>query len=900
MGKNIKKLKMNGNKSRPKIIIDNKPDPWNKFLGIFVIVVISALTFSEFYGPGKGFFRKKFTKKKQQRNTITEERTKAEKFRQESPQKPVASSKKQPSTKIKVKAIIPEEALGQEIAAKGTQDEKGIAKQTLGKKAQNKKIEEPKKSVLTKTNTFQEDFAQASSEDLTYIATDLFPGTLLNVKGKELFLFQKLGEVGLSAPQYIAYPVNGRVKITRSPCQVKPKLSAPWFLVWFNGGRGWKNIKFVKHSFNYSKSFPDKVPGFDSPWLVVLQHQAEIELDKDGVSIISDKPIENVVMMPLFGSEKLPLRKTASWRSSLPGSVVKRIKKWVAISRKIPVYVKEDFKVDEIRDQVAIKNTFSYHEIKDDWGTKPLTIAPLSPVLSLSYKTGFPMKFNKSSIDEKMVTHWGPLLAVEKSDTYTYTINRMLKYVDETRVVSSLNTSNRDIQKAMQFNAIRLKWGISDRFGFNPIRDTYAVDWGMGCLAAMRRGAEYLNEADKDIVTKQKVIDWINRNGYLDYYLNPNSYKTETTKVNSTLSETALVARSGHQTHGEDLVKQTSRLPWVIWRYGYYSQEWDKISQSYDTIKKLYPLTKYMGWGCIAPVNTAEHAKISAKQGALGLARLGKQFGDQEGYCFGAYMYVKLLVNEWAWDVAALPYIKKHGPWFFPVQGDMVMQQNLAMAGLMALPAKNDRTYGEIPLFLDRFNLSEKPIRKFNDFFVGLRYKYGPRKSTSTESLMSPYSVDYGLAKNLKALLKQPFSVFLDSKFFDAKGRHSANEENYYNYFPDHIERFSKGKYERLYPKNSAKAKWQRGLDSKVGAWHYRGMSYVMKKNWSKRPAWGSKWPYPTWRQMRPPANNDMSFQNGELPFGKIMVSKDKLIGNANHASSNWNTVVTALTLEKD
>ena len=100
---------------------------------------------------------------------------------------------------------------------------------------------------------------------------------------------------------------------------------------------------------------------------------------------------------------------------------------------------------------------------------------------------------------------------------------------------------------------------------------------------------------------------------------------------------------------------------------------------------------------------TAEHAKISAKQGAIGLSRLARRFGDPPTYDYGVYLLAKALINEWAWTKAAVPYATNHTPWFHPTDTEWIAHENHGYAGIEGMPLDQVRTYQEIPLVTRSF-----------------------------------------------------------------------------------------------------------------------------------------------------------------------------------------------------
>ena len=744
-------------------------------------------------------------------------------------------------------------------------------------------------------NTVQADLAEAAGHDFSLYHNDLFPGFLLRTKSQTLYLFRDLAKVGLSAPTQMAWSEGGSIKVAAVPAKTGAKLDRPWIIVWFNGASGWDSTKYIRHGFNQSRSFKAEVGAIDVPWLIVLQKPAVVSLvarptpattqssssvaASDGVTIEGDAPLGDVVLMPLFGSEKLSSQATSLWARGLPPEVVQRAEEWTSISRRFPVYVKEDYQVDEQADEVRIRSTFDFISIDDAWQTKPRMIAPVPPVVALASK--WRISFDVQPIDLNTVTHWGPLFAVDGKDSYTYTIKGILKYIDEVDTIKQLNTSVAGFDQAKELLLHRI--GTAASGGADP-RGAYSIDWGMGMLGAWMRSMKLLPD---DL--KQKLNDYIKAKDLLNgYFLSPDTYVEEEVAIGTTTRPVLVVkARKGLQTYSDDLVKQTSRMPFVVWQYGYYSNDWDTVRAKYDMVKKMYGFNLLLGWSNVGPEYTAEHAKISAKQGPIGLGRLAKQFGDQPTYEYAAYLLAKALLNEWTWDVAAVPYITKHSPWFHNTDGDWIMHENHGYAGLQGLPMDQARTYGEIPLVLDRFNREE--LADYNDYYVRMRHKYVP-----TMKIDNVYVTDFGDAANLKALLAKPLTELVKP---EALKNQSHLAPNFYNYPIDLMELGSEMSYTRLYSKGAEAPQWRRGLDALSRGQSWRQLCIAMRKDWTVKNSTGTVWPYPAWFLMNPPRSNK-EFVGDALPFGTIQPDlKRQPRASRTDVRPNWNSYLSVTDL---
>lgn len=738
-------------------------------------------------------------------------------------------------------------------------------------------------SLDSDINTAQADLKAGQQHDAFMYHNDIFPGLLFHTKLKTMYFFRDLDKVGLSAPTHMAWSEGGKVKVAKAPGKTTAALSAPWVVVWFNGGTGWDKTKFIRLGFNKSPSFDPVVGAIDVPWLIILQKPAVVTLDDKGLSLEGGSDLGYVVFMPLYGSQKLRPDVTAKWDTALPAEVVQRANDWTAISRKFPLYAKEDYQVDEAKDEIRIRNTFDYLTIEDAWKTQPALIAPVSPVVALAWMSKFRIAFDAAPTDMSMVTHWGPYWGVKGKSEYTYTVSGTLKYIDEVEVVKNFRTDTPGFDGVKKLFLDRMKTAASG--GADP-RSAYSIDWGMGMLGAWMRGMKYIPDD-----MKKQLAGYIQKENLLNgYFLSEKVYGEIPVPISPQKSVTILTVkpRSGLQTYGDDLVKQTSRMPFVVWQYGYYSGDWKTVQAKFEMVKKMYGFNLLLGWSNVGPEYTAEHAKISALQGPIGLARLGKQFSDQPTYDYGAYLLAKALINEWTWTKAAVPYIKANAPWFHNTSGEWIMHENHGYAGLQGLPMDQKTTYSEIPLVLDRFNREE--LQDFNDYYIRMRHKYIPN-----DLMDNVYVTDLGDAENLKAMYAKPLTALIAPEILKKQSHVSPG---FYNYPIDLMELTAEMSYERLFPKGTTPAVWRRGLDSLSRGQSWKQMAIPVRTDWAFQGTTKNPWPYPAWYLMNPP-KTDKAFNNDALPFGYIQSDLTRLPKSTRTQSApNWNSSLAVWDLE--
>ena len=273
-----------------------------------------------------------------------------------------------------------------------------------------------------------------SNAGLAVLQTELSPAVLVHAASRHLDLFAGTTNAGLGAPAFITWTtMNGPRTCKRdAPLELeKTGLEECWLLVWWAGAEGWTN--------------------WDVPWVVYLQHKPQrMALDADGLHLDFARAAGDVVLLPLYGYEKLPQRgrdflaehgmtgrkvKTWDWPEVLKRDPLARIRYWAAVTRELPVHCEESFQVNAGADAVTFRSRFTWHRIEDEWKTPHLRLAPVSPVLALAVKQGFPAQFSKRWFDLDYFTAYGPLLAVEGVDQFEMTMP-VLQYVNETERIS--------------------------------------------------------------------------------------------------------------------------------------------------------------------------------------------------------------------------------------------------------------------------------------------------------------------------------------------------------------------------------------------------------------------------------------------------------------------------------
>lgn len=190
--------------------------------------------------------------------------------------------------------------------------------------------------------------AAIDSAFFAVLESELTPAILVHSAAKYLGLF---GET--NAPSHIGFATrSGPRTFALGQKLVAAELEESWLLVW------WTN---------------------KPPWVVYLHHKPlALSLDSTGLHLSFARDAGDVMLLPLHGiSTNVDTRK---WMEFLPREPLLRIRYWASALREVPIACETSFR--ETNQSVIVRQKFHYHSIRDDWNTKPLRFAPMSPALA--------------------------------------------------------------------------------------------------------------------------------------------------------------------------------------------------------------------------------------------------------------------------------------------------------------------------------------------------------------------------------------------------------------------------------------------------------------------------------------------------------------------------------------
>ena len=264
---------------------------------------------------------------------------------------------------------------------------------------------------------------------LAVVESALSPATLYHVNVSAVSFFVPEAADGLGAPSYVCFSTQQGPKIFKPGEKIDPlRMRESWFVVWWAGASGWTN--------------------WDAPFFLTLQHRpSSIEFTTNGLHLQFTNDAGYAALLPLYGYDKsLPQAMlshpfvqsrekkkrvlTWEWHLALPADPLARARFWASALREFPIACDESYSVDRAHDSVTLRSAFRWLSWNDDWNTKHVKLAPVSPVLALAYHEKFPAEFSPPPFDMEIATPFGPFYGVQDADSYEVTLP-VLRYVHE-------------------------------------------------------------------------------------------------------------------------------------------------------------------------------------------------------------------------------------------------------------------------------------------------------------------------------------------------------------------------------------------------------------------------------------------------------------------------------------
>ena len=260
---------------------------------------------------------------------------------------------------------------------------------------------------------------------------------------------------------------------------------------------------------------------------------------------------------------------------------------------------------------MTLRSRFEWRSIDDDWKTRHIKLAPLSPPLAHAAKLGgFPVQFSGRWFDLEMPTPYGPYMAIEGVDEFDATFV-MLQYVNETEALDPPATN---AHPTVQLAHDKLR-SVAARVFQQPVM----FQAGPGDAAWYARGALYYDPATRS-----------NALAVLRKYVQEGAGQFKAGVI-------------------EDL-----------WACAHFTGDWELVKEHWPLVKKMFTTpakARWAGFGCEGIPAIGDEATHCAA-----FARLAYQAGDMDAYNYGCYMFARQLTLLFLKQRGA-DYFRQHQPW---------------------------------------------------------------------------------------------------------------------------------------------------------------------------------------------------------------------------------------------
>ena len=262
------------------------------------------------------------------------------------------------------------------------------------------------------------------------------------------------------------------------------------------------------------------------PLLLVFQKRVQLTVELSGRTVDAlvmrdDDSVGTFLAGHPFGLARMD---TAAWTPELPAAALDTVSFWHRAALAYPVDCDEVFRIDSAARKTRIVNRFRFLKATDAWGTPPLRLAPLPPLVGFALDRGLLVTDCTAVKDTGLPTKYGSLKVNGDSDVISYSLPTVpegrFAYVgsaDEPELSGYVND---------QFENGVL-WSCGGRVPFADwapetprkgldFRNIDPFSWGFGLVTALQ-GRVFLNEANRDKLAhraKRRFSDPVERHQY--------------------------------------------------------------------------------------------------------------------------------------------------------------------------------------------------------------------------------------------------------------------------------------------------------------------------------------------------------------------------------------------------
>lgn len=159
----------------------------------------------------------------------------------------------------------------------------------------------------------------------------------------------------------------------------------------------------------------------DVPLLLVPKEQpAQLVQRGPALELVGTSPLGYVIAATPYGMRALLPAATGKIEQLRDG--IARSRFWSKALLGFITDCREQFKIDEAAGTVTVHQRFTYRDLENAWGSRPLHLAPLPPVLALAARIGPAVRLPAEAVDLGFPTRHGPLRATVGCEENRYVL----------------------------------------------------------------------------------------------------------------------------------------------------------------------------------------------------------------------------------------------------------------------------------------------------------------------------------------------------------------------------------------------------------------------------------------------------------------------------------------------
>lgn len=463
------------------------------------------------------------------------------------------------------------------------------------------------------------------------------PVTVWQSRESRLTLFAELATSGLGGPAFLAYSSPTGIATLRPGAGFEgTEMRENWLLTGFPGATGWTN--------------------WDSPWGVFFEHRPQrVTLGTNGVEVEFAGPAGTWSMLPVYGYGKPPAQGkphlgkppakgkallTWEWPIVVAVDPLTRVRYWAGATRRFPWRLRETASPDVSLSGVHWKAQFDWWELSDQWNTRPIRLAPVSPALGLDLAVGGGrrVEFSRAPFNYEIPTPSGPFYAVPDVDGYEVTLPFLREVLETTRVTPGSGAAHSPVVTAAQERLGReVREWLKSGEGWEPA--SASVESRLEALAASAWLAQALPWLDAPLRTETAGVlrRMFLQRVFVDTALPESEWPAGSGRIVRSLA--------GANARGEaNVAFVNSVLLEALWQYVDHSADWALVREQWSWIRPLFVGDAVSHWQG-ASLDQGPEAGRGAVA-AVAMARLAYLAGDGEIFARATALAGRELANE--------------------------------------------------------------------------------------------------------------------------------------------------------------------------------------------------------------------------------------------------------------